>query len=57
MQNYVEQAQVSGAFTVTVVGVEGESVDVCAGENGDVAWTATLVDGKVAENVKGDHTC
>lgn len=45
------------ATTVTVVGVEGGSVDVCAGPKGTNARTLTIEGGKVAANAKGQHTC
>lgn len=58
VQKYVENAEgLTGPFAVTVVAVNGDEVDVCAGPNSDTAWTATIVDGKVATNTKGDHTC
>jgi hypothetical protein len=58
VQAYVADAEgVTGPYSVTVVAVDGDSVDVCAGKNADQPRTATLVDGKVATSGKGDHTC
>lgn len=47
----------TGPFSVTVVGVQGDSVDVCVGPRATNARTLTLEDGKVADNAAGDHDC
>lgn len=47
----------AGAYTVTIVGVEGETVDACVGADGTTARSLSVADGKVEANRKGQHTC
>lgn len=57
-EGYVSShAEETGAFLVTVVDVKGDTVQVCAGPEGQRARTLTVKDGLVAKNVPGDLSC